>query len=245
MTQDHEFARSKTIVVSVHFSDPLLRAGITAALNTRQNFEARTGESCSFVEPESRLLETLRDVDVVIADYESAMGLSSLMEAQKLVNPDLTTKIMILSPQYGELQVRLALERGIQGYLLLGCQIDELTEGAMALCCGRRHVGQSVALRLAESLGHDRLTHREIAVLHLVAAGCANKVVAQRLDIAIGTVKAHVKSILEKLGARTRTEAAALARRRGLIEEEPGSTSDSGDIWHLPKVPTDTVTCAR
>ena len=73
---------------------------------------------------------------------------------------------------------------------------------------------------IAEHAAEESLSPREIEVLRLVVAGCANKIVARELDIALGTVKVHVKSIMTKLGARTRTEAAAVAQRRGLIGRE-------------------------
>jgi len=92
-----------------------------------------------------------------------------------------------VSDRGGEWEIRHALERGIQGYLLLGCRLEEMASGLVALHHGRRHLGQEPARRIAESFDYEALTSREADVLRLVAAGCANKVVAKRLDIALGT----------------------------------------------------------
>jgi DNA-binding NarL/FixJ family response regulator len=145
-----------------------------------------------------------------------------------------TTKIVVVTQRDRESDIRHALELGVQGYLSLGCGLEEMAEGVIAVHRGRRHLGQSAAHRIAESFGHQALTSREIDVLRLVVAGYANKMVANELEIALGTVKCHVKSILEKLGAKTRTEAAAVAQRRGLCGHERDVPAEWTSEWGVP-----------
>lgn len=210
----------RPIVVSVVHKDPLVRAGVVATLSAQSRFVVRLEQSSSGDGGDANLAEVARDVDVVIADYDRAMLIAGELRKSRDDQQAPTTKIMIVSERDGELQVRHALETGIQGYLSIDCRPEEIADGVIALHCGQRRLGQLAARRVAESFDHEALTHRQIEVLRLVVAGCANKIVARELDIALGTVKVHVKSIMTKLGARTRTEAAAVAQRRGLIGRE-------------------------
>ena len=123
--------------------------------------------------------------------------------------------MLVVSHRHAEADVRRALEAGVQGYLPLDCETSELVESVIALHRGQRALGRMVAQRMAESFDHEGLTDRELEVLRLVVAGDANKSIAKKLDIAVGTVKVHVRSIMGKLGARTRTEAASAARPDG------------------------------
>ena len=82
---------------------------------------------------------------------------------------------------------------------------------------GRKIVPSALAVRLAEHLGDENLTAREVQVLEFVAGGLQNRNIGQRLFIAEGTVKRHMKNIMQKLGAHDRTQAATIAARRGII----------------------------
>jgi two-component system NarL family response regulator len=97
---------------------------------------------------------------------------------------------------------------------------EELLAAIRAVHSGRRHIPAQVASRLAERMGSDELTEREVEVLRLVASGKSNREIGDALLIAEGTVKAHVNNILNKLGANDRTHAAMLALQRGLFRFE-------------------------
>ena len=86
---------------------------------------------------------------------------------------------------------------------------------------GSRYFSTAVAQTIADGMGREALTPRESDVLDLLVDGHCNKAIAQSLAIAVGTVKAHVKAILEKLGARSRTHAVVVAAARGLILDAP------------------------
>jgi two-component system NarL family response regulator len=181
-------------------------------------------------------LLTVDGIDVVVADYDSALTLARMLKRCAPSRNSTSTRIMIVSQRDGEVDVRRALECGIHGYLPLECNPADVTDGVVALRRGQRVLGRIVAQRIAESLDHEALTSREIDVLRLVAAGDANKMVAKKLSIALGTVKVHVRAIMSKLGARTRTEAAAVARRRGLVELDPEAIPLSSHAMRWPQV---------
>jgi DNA-binding NarL/FixJ family response regulator len=151
--------------------------------------------------------------DVVIADYDG--GVAWALQAREHAHP--TCRVMVVTTIDREREVRAALEAGVHGYLLLGCQLQELADGIRSVARGARSLCAAVSDRLADSLIHEALTRRELDVLQRIAEGRGNKAIASDLDIAVGTVKTHVKAILGKLDACSRTEAAAVAARRGLI----------------------------
>ncbi len=96
--------------------------------------------------------------------------------------------------------------------------MTELIEGVTAVANGLRYLSRSVAQRMADSLTRASLTSREVQVLSLVALGASNKAIARELRIEMRTVKSHMTSIMSKLGATSRTQAAGIAAARGLVE---------------------------
>jgi DNA-binding NarL/FixJ family response regulator len=106
----------------------------------------------------------------------------------------------------------------VKGYLTHDCLPEQLVDAVMAVARGQRYLQGSVVQRLADTLAQDLPTPREIDVLRLMATGLCNKAIAAELNIGCGTVKTHVKALLDKLGATTRTAAADIAKRRGLLD---------------------------
>ncbi|MEO8524175.1 MAG: response regulator transcription factor [Caldimonas sp.] len=206
-------SRANPISVAVAYREPLVRAGLASTLASDGGF------AVSFIDhlqrAPSQNPSPSAEVDVVVADYETALAISSAMSTDGLAGK--VPRVMVVSHRDRESEIRHALACGVHGYLLLGCQLDDMIDGVKALHRGQRHLGQAAAQRVVESLSHEVLTAREADVLRLLADGRVNKSIASELHIALGTVKAHVKSILAKLGARTRTEAASVAQRRGLL----------------------------
>lgn len=96
---------------------------------------------------------------------------------------------------------------------MLGGPLGELVDGVMTVAKGGRHLGRSVARRMADSLSRSSLTSREIDVLRLVVAGESNKALARQLHIDLGTVKSHMTAIMTKLNATSRTQAAGTPPR--------------------------------
>lgn len=190
--------------------DPLLCAGLVAALRQHAVFEV-------FVDSLDALNSEEPRIDVVIADYSHAMRLtdSTVRAANRRIS---AAKILTLTSHDRETDIRRAIEAGIHGYLLLGGPLSELIEGVTAVANGVRYLCRSVAQRMADSLTHASLTSREIEVLRLVVVGESNKAIARDLRIEVGTVKSHMRGIMTKLGATSRTQAAGIASDRGLVE---------------------------
>jgi len=127
-------------------------------------------------------------------------------------------KIIVLTTYQGDVQILRALKAGAQGYLLKNTFHKELVETIRAVHGGRKALSPEASYEIAEHAADDALTPAEINVLRLIAAGNANKQIADQLKITEETVKSRVKSILSKLGANDRTHAAMIGMKRGIIE---------------------------
>jgi DNA-binding NarL/FixJ family response regulator len=129
-------------------------------------------------------------------------------------------RIIMLSTSDSDGEIQRALRAGAAGYALKSMPKNELLALIRSVHAGGRHVPPEVAMRLAEHLGEEDLTPRELEVLSLVRDGCRNKEIADRLSIAESTVNFHVKNLVAKLGAHDRTHAVTIALRRGLLKSE-------------------------
>jgi len=127
-------------------------------------------------------------------------------------------RIIVLTTYSGDAQALRAFKAGASGYLLKNMLRKELLETVRSVHAGRKRVPPEIAIEIAEHHSDDALTEREIQVLREVAAGNANKVIADHLTISEETVKAHMRSILSKLGANDRTHAVTIALKRGIIQ---------------------------
>jgi DNA-binding NarL/FixJ family response regulator len=127
-------------------------------------------------------------------------------------------KIIVLTTYKGDVQILRALKAGARGYLLKSTIHKELTETIRAVHAGKKALSSEASYEIAEHATDDALTPAEINVLRLIAAGNANKQIADQLSITEETVKGRVKNILSKLGASDRTQAAMIGLKRGIIE---------------------------
>jgi len=127
-------------------------------------------------------------------------------------------KIIVLTTYKGDVQILRALKAGAQGYLLKNTVHKELVDTIRAVHAGKKALSSEASFEIAEHATDDALTPAEINVLRLIAAGNANKQIADQLSITEETVKGRVKNILSKLGASDRTQAAMIGLKRGIIE---------------------------
>jgi DNA-binding NarL/FixJ family response regulator len=127
-------------------------------------------------------------------------------------------RIIMLTTFEGDVDIRRSLEAGARGYMLKNTPPKELVEVIRQVHKGKKRIPAEVAAHLAEYFGDDDLTEREIDVLRQVASGNRNREIGERLFISEETVKVHIKHIMEKLGASDRTQAVAIAVRRGIIQ---------------------------
>jgi DNA-binding NarL/FixJ family response regulator len=198
------------INVLIAHCDPLIAAGLVAVLGKRRDFKAVV---CSPASTSQRMAGHLSSADVVVADYDYGLQLIESAGAGR-------HRVMILTHSTSEAKICRALEQGVRGYVLLGGSLQNLLDGLRSIHAGGVAVGPLVVSRMADWMKQRTLTRRQEEILRQLMLGFSNKIIARRLALAIGTVKTHVKAILQKLDAKSRTEAAAIAQRRGILEEE-------------------------
>jgi DNA-binding NarL/FixJ family response regulator len=127
-------------------------------------------------------------------------------------------RVIILTTSGGDGDIQRALRSGASGYILKSMPKNEMLSVIRSVHAGNRHVPPEVAALLAEHLGDDDLTDRELEVLRLIRDGYRNKQIADELSIAETTVNFHIKNLVDKLGANDRTHAVTIALRRGLLQ---------------------------
>lgn len=193
---------------------PMLREGIAAVLASEDDMilvaEASNG---------SEALEQFRihrpDVTLMDVQMPKVNGIDAILKIREEF-PD--ARIIVLTTYGGDAQAARAFKAGASGYLLKNMVRKELIDTIRTVHAGKKRIPPEIAVEMAEHHSDDALTEREIDVLREVAAGNANKMVAQRLNVSEETVKAHMKNILSKLGANDRTHAVTIALKRGIIE---------------------------
>lgn len=200
---------SPPIAVRIAHPEMLLALGVEAVLRKEAAFDARI-----LADGSAHVPAASGHSSVLITDYH--LGLQCAGNERTPGLPK--TRVLVMSARDREHEIRSALEQGVQGYLPVACSPHELVAAVLSLARGQRYLAPAVAARMAESFGREAMTLREQEVLALLACGECNKSIARQLDIAIGTVKAHVKSIMHKLGASSRTKAICVANERGLID---------------------------
>ena len=127
-------------------------------------------------------------------------------------------RIIMLTMFEGDVEIRRALDAGARGYLLKNMPPCELIQVIRQVHAGKLRVPPEVATQLAENMGSESLTGRELDVVRQVSGGNRNRDIGKQLGISEETVKVHLKHIMDKLGAKDRTQAIAIAVRRGIIQ---------------------------
>lgn len=205
---------NSTIRVMTVDDHPLLRQGIAAVIKAQPDMllvaEAGTGE-----EAIQRFREHAPDVTLMDLRMHNLSGIDAMI-AIRGQYPD--ARIVMLSTFEGDVEIARALQAGARAYLLKNTPPRELADVIRQVHAGKKRIPPEVASRLAEHVGDDALTPREVEVLQHLAGGNRNRDIADRLCISEETVKLHVRHIMEKLGASDRTQATAIAVRRGIIQ---------------------------
>jgi len=147
--------------------------------------------------------------------YRLNDGLQVITELMAFTRPK--PRIVVVTTYETEEDIRLALQAGAKGYLVKGALPEQILETVRRVAEGKSLLPATVAAKLAKSLAHPKLTAREFQVLRHIATGSSDKEIGQKLKIALPTVRTHVQSILAKLDAMGRTEAIAIAKKRGLL----------------------------
>jgi DNA-binding NarL/FixJ family response regulator len=193
---------------------PLLREGLAAIVNSQDDLEM-VAQAASGREAIQLFRQHRPDVTLMDLRMPDGSGID-VVSAIVAEFPD--ARIVMLTTFEGDVEIQRSLAAGARGYLLKTTPPVELVEVIRQVHAGKKRIPQEVAAQLAEHIADERLTSREIDVLQHVASGNRNRDIAEQLFISEETVKVHVKHIMEKLGARDRTSAVAIAVRRGIIQ---------------------------
>jgi DNA-binding NarL/FixJ family response regulator len=206
-------AEKKSIRILTVDDHPLLREGIAAMIKSQADMTL-VAEAANGREAIERFREHRPDVTLMDLRLPDMSGLDA-MAAIRAEFRD--ASIMILTTFEGDVEIQRALQGGARGYMLKSAPPKELIDGIRQVHAGKKRIPADIAAQLAEHLSDEGLTLREIEVLQEVAGGNRNREIGVRLFISEETVKVHVKHIMEKLGASDRTQAVAIAIRRGII----------------------------
>jgi DNA-binding NarL/FixJ family response regulator len=193
---------------------PLVHEGIAALIGNQPDMRivADAADGHEAIEKYRRHQPDVTLLDLRLANQS---GIDVLI-AIRSEFPD--ARIVMLTMFEGDVEIKRALKAGAAAYLLKSMTSKNLVETIRRVRAGKKYVPPEVAANLAEHLGEETLSAREIEVLQLLSGGNRNRDIAEQLFITEETVKAHVKHIMEKLSARDRTQAVAIALRRGIIQ---------------------------
>lgn len=193
---------------------PVLRDGIAAVLGGETDM-VLVAEASNGREAIDQFRTHHPDVTLMDLQMPVMNGTDAILAIRKEF-PD--ARIIVLTTYSGDAQAYRALKAGAYGYLLKSMLRKELVETIRSVHGGKKRIPPEIAVEMAEHHMDDALTKREVEVLRQVAAGNANKMIAFHLDVSEETIKAHMRSILSKLGANDRTHAVTIALKRGIIE---------------------------
>ena len=191
---------------------PIVRAGVIACLRHKPDIQIEgdfaTMAHCVAVGAEV-------DPDVVLIGYQRCGTLLSAVRELRHVHH--AAHVAVLSRCGGAARARMAIDAGAEGFLVQGTNAVDLAEGVRTVARGHRYLDSATAMDMVNRTDDKDLRPKEIEILQRVAAGRANKQIADEMSTTEGNVKNHMKRILIKLGAADRTHAVVIAARRGFI----------------------------
>ena len=193
---------------------PLFRSGVAALLASQPDMQL-VGEAANGREAILQFRTHQPDVTLMDLQMPEMNGLEATI-AIRAEFPE--ARIIVLTTFAGDVQVLRALQAGARGYLLKTLLDKELLSTIRSVHGGKKTLSAEASYQLAEHATDESLTPAEVEVLRLIAAGNANKQIADRLAVTEDTIKGRVKNILSKLGANDRTHAAMIGLKRGIIE---------------------------
>ena len=213
---------SKKVRLLVADDHPVLREGLVAALNTQPDFEV-IGEAGNGTEAVESVVRLKPDVVLLDLEMPEMDGVEALRRMQE---HNAEVRVIVFTAFDTDERILAAVQAGARGYILKGVPRDQIFDAVRVVHLGESLLQPVVATKLLRQMSQNAesanqstpVTPRELEVLGLLVQGLQNKEIANRLQIAERTVKFHVGSILSKLNAGNRTEAATIAIQRRLIE---------------------------
>jgi two-component system NarL family response regulator len=206
-------ARNSASIV-IADDNPLILAGMAALIQSDAQLNL-SGQACrgnEAVELYERVLPDLMLIDLNMAGFDGVNAVSEICSRRP------SAKIIILSSYDSEEDIDRGMRAGAYAYMLKSASLEDLMKCIFIVLSGKKYIMPELAVKMATRIPSNELTPRERNILSHVATGSSNKVIARKAGICEGTVKFHVKSIMLKLNVSTRTEAAMLAARRGLVQ---------------------------
>lgn len=202
---------------------PLLREGIATLVRSETDMELVAEASDG---DEAIRQFRLHRPDVTLMDLQMP-NLNGTEAISRIRSEFPDARIIVLTTYSGDVQILRAIKAGARGYILKGHVHRELLDAIRRVNAGHKRIPPEIAAELAEHAADNELSQREIEVLRLIAAGNANKQIADKLAIGETTVKSHITNILSKLGANDRAHAVTIGMQRGIIDLETGRKQDS------------------
>ena len=205
---------AKQITVLIADDHPVFRQGLATILNSQPDIKV-VGEAANGEEVYELYNQIHPDVLLLDLQMPKKSGLQVIADlvSRRSLNPG----IVVITSFDDEEDIRQALSVGAKAFLVKGSETEEIRDAVRSVARGERYLPVNIGLKLADSVSRPSLSTRETQVLQCLARGLSNKEIGRCLCVSEGTVKHHVKSILSKLDAIGRTEAIAIAARRGLV----------------------------
>ena len=192
---------------------PLVREGLAALVNDQPDMRI-VGQGSTGHEA----IKLFRDLQPDVALMDVRLPDISGIDAMITIRSEFPeARVLIVTSSEGDVEMQRALQGGARGYMLKSMPPKELLDAIRKVHAGKKAIPPEIATHLANHMSDEALTSREIEILQQVAEGNRNRDIAERLFISEGTVKVHIKHIMEKLGANDRTQAITIAVRRGII----------------------------
>jgi len=192
---------------------PLFREGIGAIINCQPDMSL-VGTASTGTEAIEAFRTLQPDVTLMDLRLPDLSGIDAMIAIRQEFP---AARVVVLTTFERDVEIQRALKAGARGYMLKSSPPKQMLDTIRQVHAGRKAVAPEIAAGLAEHMGEDPLSEREVEVLRHVAAGNRNRDIADRLFIAEETVKVHLKHIMNKLGANDRTQSVTIAARRGII----------------------------
>jgi DNA-binding NarL/FixJ family response regulator len=193
---------------------PVFREGLATIIGSQQDM-LLVAQAMNAQEALEQFHLHRPDITLMDLRLPDGSGTGALMAIRRDFS---NARVIMLTTSGGDAEILLALKEGAAAYVLKSMPKNDLLAVIRSVHAGRRHVQPEVAMRLAEHLGEEPLTPRELEILKLIRDGHRNKQIADELAIAETTVNFHIKNLVDKLQANDRTHAVTIAFRRGILQ---------------------------